>query len=147
MPDARPLPFPLIWLRTRRRRLTVIAFLCLVIYLAVLFTLTHLPKVPTPLTKADDKTLHFLAYFALACFTSVFGVLAFPRVPAMILWVVLVCGVIAAIDETTQPIFGRTADILDWRADVFGAMAAAVLLGLIRFAYRRFYLRRLEARD
>ncbi|HEY0008325.1 MAG TPA: hypothetical protein VGB55_06355, partial [Tepidisphaeraceae bacterium] len=62
IPARRSLPFPLIWLRTRRRRLTIAAALCLVIYVSVLFTLTHLPKVPGALEQTDDKALHFAAY-------------------------------------------------------------------------------------
>lgn len=91
-------------------------------YTAVLVFATHYPRPeellgPNP---PSDKTLHLLAY-------GVLGLLAAALVAVSGRWAArngagLAAGlaVFAAIDETTQPWFGRSAEPLDWVYDLIG---------------------------
>jgi VanZ family protein len=91
-------------------------------YTGLLVFATHYPK-PEQLLGTNlpsDKTLHFLAYGAL-------GLLAAALVAVSGRWsarrvAVLAAGlaVFAAIDEVTQPWFGRSAEPLDWVYDLIG---------------------------
>jgi len=94
-------------------------------YTGLLVFATHHPRPedllgPNP---PSDKTLHFLAYGAL-------GLLAAALLAASGRWSprsVAVLGVglaaFAAIDEATQPWFGRSAEPLDWVYDLIGLAA------------------------
>lgn len=91
-------------------------------YTALLVFATHYPRPeellgPNP---PSDKTLHLAAY-------GVLGLLAAALAAVSGRWVarngaVLAAGLaaFAAIDEVTQPWFGRAAEPLDWVYDVIG---------------------------
>lgn len=91
-------------------------------YTGLLVFATHYPRPedllgPNP---PSDKTLHFLAYGAL-------GLLAAAVVAVSGRWSVWSVAVtaaglmaFAAIDEATQPWFGRSAEPLDWVYDLIG---------------------------
>ncbi len=103
-------------------------------YTAFLLYATHHPN-PEELVGKNapgDKTLHFLAYGALA------GIVA-AAVAARGGWVFrtaasvfVLLALFAAVDEATQPLFGRWADVVDWAYDGIGMLAglAAVTLGV-----------------
>ncbi|MEM6314676.1 MAG: VanZ family protein, partial [Planctomycetota bacterium] len=82
-----------------------------------MFVVTHVPSFHTgdPETgrMGFDKIAHFLGFALLACMLRV-----------MLWWrVVVIVGVLAVygvVDELTQPIVGRTADPVDWVADMLG---------------------------
>jgi VanZ family protein len=104
-------------------------------YWCVLFVLTHMPvpgSVPAPIPNAD-KAYHFILFFLL---TWLGGrhVLCLRRralVTTFLVWgVVYSC--YAALDEWTQPVFGRNASFGDWVCDVTGIVAATVVLVLRR---------------
>ena len=100
----------------------------LVVYWIALFTATHLPKIPKPLElNVSDKWEHYVAYailgLLLAAWRSVCGAIAWGS--ALRLWVMAIA--YGAFDEVTQPIFGRNADLLDWRADIVGSATGIVL--------------------
>lgn len=107
-------------------------------YTVVLVAATHYPK-PQELLEyspvRSDKTLHFIAY-------GVLGTLAASTLAAADRWhwrsllaVTLVLLVFAALDEATQPLFGRYADPRDWCYDVVGLGLGLLCVGLTR---RRF---------
>lgn len=90
-------------------------------YWAAMAVGTHLPPGPPGPPWVSDKVLHFGGYFGLAALLAA----TFRRRP---LWtVVAVAAVYGAVDEITQPPFGRTADVWDWVAGVAGAVLGAVV--------------------
>jgi VanZ family protein len=42
-----------------------------------------------------------------------------------------------AVDEITQPLFGRTADVLDWAADCAGIAVGLLLVAITSSAWGR----------
>ena len=107
-------------------------------YTAVLVFLTHYPK-PQELLGEDlppDKMLHFLAY-------GVLGFLVTTAVVARGRWswrAAAITGValaaFAALDELTQPWFGRAAEPLDWVWDLVGILAGVVAVAAVRWLIR-----------
>jgi VanZ family protein len=103
-----------------------------VAYTLVLVLATHYPK-PEDLLGPDppsDKTLHFIAY-------GVLGVLAMAALAArghrslraaamLLLWL----ATLAAVDEATQPLFGRTAELWDWVYDLIGLTAGVAVVAI-----------------
>ena len=125
-------------LSPQRRRVRMLLVVALVSYSLVAFLGTHLPIPPGLIPHGGDTVLHFLGY-------SVFGVLLMGlraslgpfRWPSVLGRVVfLAC--YGAFDEFTQAFVGRTADVVDWCADVPGACCGifAVVL-LVRVCSRR----------
>ncbi len=116
----------------------------LALYWLLIFTATHLPKVPEAidLSKVSDKTLHYGAYgglgFLLALWLAsskrlnsrsgrvwggVFGA-------ALLMTVMAAYG---AFDELTQTLVGRHCDLLDWYADMLGGLSGIVVFTLVSF--------------
>jgi VanZ family protein len=105
-----------------------------VAYGVVLVFATHYPK-PEDLLGPDppsDKTLHFVAYGLL-------GLLVTASLAASGRWSVrtaaatfIALAAFAAVDETTQPIFGRHADPLDWVYDLVGLAAGIAVAAVAR---------------
>ncbi len=88
---------------------------------AVLIVLTHLPPqfLPGGLNiKGLDKVVHFSAYSAITFFFL--ESVKFRAVPVLILTVFLGLAALGALDELTQPFFNRTADVMDFLADISG---------------------------
>lgn len=100
-------------------------------YWCVLFVLTHTPiagGVPAPIPHAD-KTYHIILFFLLTWLGGRHLLRLRPRAPVrtLLVWaLVYVC--YAAIDEWTQPLFGRTASPLDWLSDATGILTATAVL-------------------
>jgi VanZ family protein len=117
--------------------------LVLVVYWLTLITATHIPRVPEPLGfRPSDKVVHLLAY-------AVFGALAglawslrwgLSWRAALGLWLLLAAHGI--LDEVTQPIFGRHADVLDWYADMLGAAVGLAMVGAARQCWLRMRTQR-----
>jgi VanZ family protein len=101
---------------------------CAIGYWLMLFTGTHLPRVPKAFAEQSDKVLHLAGYGGLA------AVLLFWRLSRgpvglrslALLWIVIAC--YGAFDEVTQPIVGRFCDFGDWVADVTGAAVALAIV-------------------
>lgn len=110
-------------------------------YALLLVTLTHIPKPPGVFEGHSDKTLHLLAYMTLGALGYVAAALQFPNRRGLALWVVLVGTVFAAIDESTQPMFGRHADLFDFRSDMIGLILAVSIVAGARWVAQRLRAR------
>jgi VanZ family protein len=113
------------------------------LYWLLLFTLTHLPGRPGPLPLGHhishlDKIGHVAAFTLLGLLScaalSLFGKLS----GHMLISVAIGLTIYAGLDEYTQSwVPGRTADPLDWLADVAGIVAGILLFVWIRRVLRR----------
>jgi len=104
----------------------------LVVYWGALCIGTHLPggSVGTPLV--SDKMLHFLAYTGLGFLIAMLLPLLGIRDSRAYLTALLIAVGYGAIDELGQiPIPGRNADVVDWLADVAGAVAGVMCYRLM----------------
>lgn len=96
-------------------------------YWALIFTLTHLPPRVVQQPTGRDKVQHMSAY-------GVLGILLFATLQATgwtarqacigVLGMGMAYGV---IDELTQPLFRRSAELADWFADVAGLLVALLI--------------------
>lgn len=112
----------------RRRWWARASVVALVAYWLLLITATHIPKVPEPLGfRPSDKLVHLAAYAVLGALVG----LVCSQYQRLRLWVavglLVLLSVHGALDEVTQPLVGRHADVADWVADMLGA---ALGLGL-----------------
>ena len=102
-------------------------------YAAFLFCATHFPGLELRRIPGDDKTAHFLAYGMLAFlfwrFAGTFSAITSGRFAPL---AALGLCAWAAIDESTQPIMGRSAELMDWLVDCAGIALAIVGLELLR---------------
>lgn len=119
--DRRPIPFPKGPLPPPWPRLLAWGAAG---YTAFLLYATHHPN-PEELVGShppSDKTLHFLAYGALAGIVggavAARGGWAFRAAASVFVLLAL----FAAVDEATQPLFGRFADTVDWSYDGIGML-------------------------
>lgn len=131
-------------LRTRIAKLLAVGA---VGYTAVLVFMTHYPR-PQELLGEDlppDKMLHFLAYGVLG-FLVTAAVAAFSRWSWRTATVTgLLLAVFAAVDEITQPFFGRDAEPLDWVWDLIGLAAGIAAVAILRRLMRTPLGHRLQA--
>ena len=111
---------------------------CVAIWAAAA-TLTHLPGHLLPDPKFDDCTLHGLAYFVLTLLLWL-TLRAYAVAPLRrVLWTAGVTICYGVLDEITQPLFGRNAELSDWAADIAAAATAIVvceILAMIRSRQR-----------
>ena len=113
----------------RHRRVVWIA---LVGYWICLSTVTHLPPSKLPDTHIKDTYEHFTAFALLAvllCAALSSKDWTIARVAGMSFAIAAAYG---AVDEWTQPIFGRTCALSDWFADATGAATAVALFVVVR---------------
>lgn len=132
---------------TRRARtiLTRALLASLLAYWAFMVAMTHAPKPPPVGPKVSDKLAHFLAYGLFTGLLFLAGWGLWPRLQWLSLAVLAVACGYAAVDEITQPLTGRAAEMGDWLADAGGALVAVVCLTAFRAAYRRVRFGRSEA--
>ena len=109
--------------------------------------LTHLPAPPEFLPAAEhDKIRHYLGFGLLAGILYLTIAAARPlHSPPTILRsiairVMLILMIYAAVDEVTQPPFGRTCDLLDWTADIAGAATAVIILEPLYLLHRKRHI-------
>lgn len=107
-----------------------IAFWC---FAAVLFTMTHWPKLRVPGPTGTDLVAHMVSF---GTWTMLFGLAAWIPArfsPKSIGLGFLVGVVYAAIDEGLQavPILGRTCSWSDYGANVLGVSAATIVLFML----------------
>lgn len=118
-------------------KLRAVVWLLFGCYVLQLLTLTHLPVPPHVFEGVSDKKLHFFAFLMLGGLGYSAIVLSFPKQRGLTSICIFVGCVFAAVDESTQPLFNRFADIHDWGYDVLGLVTAIWSLSLIRMITRR----------
>ncbi len=103
-----------------------------ILFWVALFVATHLPKPPRIVTTSGlDKVCHFLAFAALA-FLFCWAVSRRRQLTgAVYAAVVSLIALYAALDELLQaPLPHRSADPVDWLADIVGAACGALVFSL-----------------
>lgn len=123
-------------------RLPILLVWMLAAYTVVLVYATHHPHPQQLIGEGEgvpsDKSLHFFAYALLSSLAAATlwawrrwtpaGVAAF--IPAIL--------VFAALDEATQPLFRRQADVWDWVSDAGGAVFGLMVVATCRLVVARF---------
>jgi VanZ family protein len=117
----------------RRQKVVLISLL---LYWPAIFILAHIP-VPKFFhgAQVSDKTLHYIAYFVLV-FLLWFAVGPDRKVKwnsAAVWWVLLVVVCYGVLDEWLQGYVGRNADVMDFFADLAGALTVLILLTIFSF--------------
>ena len=107
----------------------------LILYWGVLLFFTSLPGTDLPDLSVSDKIEHILAFWGLAILLK-FALIIQNKYSNLkkhsSLYTLLIIGTYAALDELHQLyIPGRSCDILDWTADISGAILAVLLISLI----------------
>ncbi|MBT4867015.1 MAG: VanZ family protein [Planctomycetaceae bacterium] len=110
-------------------------------YWCLIFTLTHIPIVPTGLPTHSDKVAHLLMYLGLGFLLAWWFYNAGRVGVRLFVTVIFVAAVYAALDELLQKPVGRTADIRDSLADIAGA-----ILGFACFLITRAVIQRRQKR-
>ena len=102
------------------------------------FAMTHLPIRGLPRLHISDRMLHLLGYFGLA---SALWLTLWSRGMTgrdRPRWILATTMIYAAFDEATQELVGRRSDIVDWMADMCGAVVALLLCeALLRRTLRK----------
>lgn len=101
------------------------------------FTMTHLPPRRVPDFHVNDKILHMVGFALLAALLATCLFIARGGIAVRLALVLLPLAGYAAIDELTQPFFGRMCEFDDWMSDISGAALASVLMELLFWAIRR----------
>ena len=108
---------------------------CVILWVGA-FTVSHIPQSQLPSIPIADKRIHFAGFFALEVLLiltlAAQGLTHLRRAPIALGALI----VYAFVDELTQPLVNRYADLLDVAADVAGAAAAAVLCEPLLWAAR-----------
>ncbi len=99
-----------------------------------LFCITHFPKLRIDVGfHSIDKLLH-VAFFGLLAFLFWRFAETFRKPSPRLAWLALAwIGAYAAADEWLQGYVGRSADIVDWTADMIGV---AAMLGVLEWRRR-----------
>jgi VanZ family protein len=122
--------------RRRKRKMTAepranlvqrISLALLAAYWVALLVATHVPPVPPPIVlRHGDKWLHFTAFALLAALFawtwSLRGSFGWRQALAAL----AILALYGAIDEITQPYFGRYGHVADWYADLLGSVTGLV---------------------
>lgn len=122
-------------IKTNRKQVVRWPDVLLATYWTSLFVATHWPRMPRIAIPGKDRTAHAVAYAILASllFLCVRRRTGKPVSLSAAAKISLLTATYAVLDEVLQPLTGRTADMFDWLADVFGALAvAAVYLAITR---------------
>ena len=107
-------------------------------YCLTLAAVTHIP-IPNWVRKTgfSDKTMHYLAYFILACFLW-FAVSPYKKAnwrqfrPWLMFSIVILYGI---LDEVLQGFTGRSADLFDFLADIIGALTGFAVVSFLGFGH------------
>lgn len=123
----------------RRPRVPQGFALCTVVYAVVLVCATHYPRPEELLgpNAPSDKTLHFIAYAALATLAGATLVVAGRWTAWTAGWLGVAMAAFGVVDELTQPLFGRTAEPLDWIYDCIGVSGGLLVVAAIAFTITR----------
>lgn len=124
-PDSTPSPVA----SSRWHHLAIGVLAC---YWVAVFASTHIPRVPLPTHfNLFDKVCHFSAFALLTLLAHLAWATRRPgldRLPWKELAItMLVIAGYGALDEITQPLVGRSCELLDWAADVAGIVFATLV--------------------
>ncbi len=123
---------PTLLARHRRPLLAVLVLLWL-----AAATASHVPVSRLPSLEVSDKTEHVVGFLALAgMFILTLTAYGFRR-PQRVLATILVLPLYAALDEWTQPWFGRGCELNDWFADLCGTAGAIIAWEVLYTSWRR----------
>jgi VanZ family protein len=101
----------------------------LALWTLVIFVGTHLPPESVSLPGENlDKILHVAAY---AVWGGLAGVALAPN-PRTFMALLAAGLVLGGLDEGSQPLMGRDAEVLDLLADLFGVALGLLVTGLFR---------------
>jgi VanZ family protein len=107
-------------------------YIPLVLYWLTLFIFTTLPSKDLPKTGINDKIEHLSAYFILTTLLSLallFQNKSIKTKKNFSIASIFIVAVYAALDEIHQLFIpGRDCDILDWTADMIGAVIGIFLI-------------------
>jgi VanZ family protein len=117
------------------RRLVLAA---LIVYWIALVAGTHWPTLPQIGPKNFDKVLHVSAYCGLIVLLSLSLFWGRPWQWRRYAAVFLGLAAFGGFDELTQPPFHRTADWLDWFADLTGLSVGLALAVALNWAVRHW---------
>lgn len=80
-----------------------------------------------------DKRMHLIGYFFLALLVWKWAETTWKEVGPHFFWrALLLLALYGALDEATQPFFGRDAGVFDWLYDLLGAGGALLLMEVLR---------------
>lgn len=121
---------------SRRQKVTITLLL---FYWPAIFTLTHIPLPPMPAIFRNiwqpDKIFHCIVYlilvFLLWSAISPFGKVNWGRPAAW--WILLVVVWYGVTDEWLQGYVNRSPDVMDFLADLTGALTGLILLSFFSF--------------
>jgi VanZ family protein len=105
-------------------------------YWILLLCSTHFPGLSLPELRVDwaDKLCHFSAFGLLAFLLWRFAESLHRPASGRRVWLIWsLIGLYAAMDEWTQPYFGRGCDVFDWTNDMVGV---GIVLGLLEWRRR-----------
>lgn len=125
---------------TRFRRWITAA---LVVYWLIIFTGTHVPRIPVQLeTGGSDKALHYLAYAGLTFLLAARYVCTAALTARATGMLFIIAAIYGIADELLQGPVGRDPSVYDWFADLIGAMS-----GLLVFAALWRFRRKVPQND
>lgn len=110
------------------------------LYWLTMFAATHVPKIPKAFEPSfSDKWQHYVGYAGLGFLLSACWFTRRPLSWKRAAWLSAVPAVYGAFDEVTQPLFGRDAELLDWRADIVGGVTGIALYAILSTAIRHMH--------
>ena len=122
------------------RQKLVLVYLPLIFYWIILFTLTTLPAQSVPSVGVSDKIEHLLAYFVLSIL--LYLTLLFQKKSIMLknyamLFTLLIVFTYGVLDEVHQLMIpGRSCELLDFLADVFGGIIGIIVIKILFNFYK-----------
>ncbi|MGQ9798958.1 MAG: VanZ family protein [Ignavibacterium sp.] len=122
-------------------RVFLFIYLPLIIHWVTIFILTSLPSNRLPSVEISDKLNHFLAFFVLGFFLNLTlkYQTKFPELKKNIFLItIIITSGYGLLDELHQLFVpGRSAEVLDWLADLIGGVSGNFLA---EFIYRKFFV-------
>lgn len=108
-------------------------------YAVALVLATHVPKPERFLGRLDlsDKILHVISYCLLASFAAMAMRSAGRWSARSAIGLAIALAAFGAIDEITQPLFSRRAEVLDWAADCAGIVAGIAVVAIASSVWER----------
>lgn len=106
---------------------------CLAVYWLSLLVATHIPgNIPSLQPSINDKVAHFFTFALLGVLLTLTWAVPAGRLKLRhLLWAWLVLAIYGVLDECTQPLVSRGAEVWDWVADVTGAGLGILLAAVV----------------